>query len=644
MSSETATGSSHLEGLTDTQRLAALWEEGPFLLLAGPGSGKTRVLTTRIARLLGEARGASFRVLALTFTTRAADEMRERIARLVPDLERRLFVGTIHAFCADVLRQHGPEVGLATDFRIYSLKEDREHLLREAFKKKFGRMDSGLPETSKVLPLLDRIRDQLLEPDEVAAAYRDQEVGKKVAKAYAAYDEYLSEARAQDFGALLLNTYRIFKRFPAIAKRYRAVYRFWNVDEFQDTNLAQYKLLSTLAGDDFKNIFIVADDDQIIYQWNGASFERLEEFVRDFSPEVLQLPTNFRCPAEIVEAANRLVSFNQRRTKGKAPLIAARDKEKPGGEPAIRVMHFKTDDMEAAGVAKDISERWSAGEVEIAVLARTRKVLEKMESALQVLGLPSRIIQRRDRFQTPSFIWLHACLKQSDARTDARNLEYVVGAFNELVRANIGVEDVISGAAAGEGDLLRTWVRVVLENKLSKEASRGAEMVSKWLVQSTDYRSFVADALAWLEEVQDTEDVSEGSPFLEDKRAWRGLDTEISRCRGRTASLEVFLQELELRSKEPPAAAREIALMTIHGAKGNEFDYVYLSGLAEDILPSYQSKKGGASAPAMEEERRNCFVAITRTKRHLVLSYADEYSGWTKAPSRFLSDMGLSSK
>lgn len=629
-----------MESLTETQRTAASWDNGAFVLLAGPGSGKTRVLTSRIARILDSSRSESFRVLALTFTNLAADEMRNRIQILLPDLERRLFVGTFHSFCTDVLRQHGPEIGLASDFRIYSTDQDRSEILRESIQQKINSNEIDIPSDVKLLPILDRLRDRLIEPDAVVDSFRNRDLGLNVAKAYEAYDAHLIAINAQDFNSLILNTHRIIQKFPAIAKRYRQVYRYWNVDEFQDTNLGQYRLLKTLAGDKFNNLFVVADDDQIIYQWNGASYTRLEEFARDFEPEILQLPTNFRCPFEIVDLANRLVGKNLLRSKGKEPLIAAK-RPTPRRE-VVRVLEFETQNDEAEGIATEIAKYDLKRRSGVAILARTRALLEGIHGALNQRSVHSRIIQRRDDFQTLPFIWLHACLKQSNNRSDKRVLDQLVGSFNELTGIGLVAADIVAEAEATEGDLLRTWVRVINEGNFRINAKEAASAVLEMLVQSTAYPDFIEFALKWMAQIKATEeDSGQFSPFEEDLRAWKSLQQEILSALGRGASLESFLQELQLRSKEPPTTSGEVALMTIHGAKGKEFDEVILIGLAEDILPSFQSIRAGDSSPEMEEERRNCFVAITRTKRTLTLSYSNNYRGWSKKPSRFLTEMTL---
>ena len=314
-----------LKSLSDVQRQAVCHDDGALLVLAGPGSGKTRVLTTRIARLLHEAPNEPFRVLALTFTNRAADEMRERIERMAPEAEDRLFIGTFHAFSADVLRQHGQHLGIKTDFRIYSTDEDRAEFANRAIASEAGRTAGLDVRHTDFLPLVDRAKAKLIPNEGLAARFRDFERGTKFEMFYAAYDAALREANAFDFNSLVFNAHQLFVRFAALARRYRAVYRYWCVDEFQDTNIAQYEMLKAMAGEDFQNVFAVADDDQIIYQWNGADYRRLDQFRTDFDAAQIQIPTNFRCPAEVVTCANKLIGCNLLRSADKRPLIANRE-------------------------------------------------------------------------------------------------------------------------------------------------------------------------------------------------------------------------------------------------------------------------------------------------------------------------------
>ena len=289
-----------LSELTPSQAAAVDWVDGPLFVLAGPGSGKTRVLTTRVAKLLAETPDKSFRVMALTFTNKAADEMATRIEAFVPDQQDRATIGTFHSFCMQMLQQHGSHIGINPNFAIYSLESDRADLLKEAIRA------SGLSgDNERFLGTIDKLKARLIQPDSCAKLFRDASVGEQVEQTYRSYEDALSRANALDFGSLIAQAYRLISTYPGVGMHYRRAYAYWMFDEFQDTTDGQYRLIRALAGDGFRNIFAVADDDQIIYQWNGASYQQIQRFRADFQPTEIQLPTNYRCPPSIVAAANR---------------------------------------------------------------------------------------------------------------------------------------------------------------------------------------------------------------------------------------------------------------------------------------------------------------------------------------------------
>jgi DNA helicase-2/ATP-dependent DNA helicase PcrA len=241
------------------------WDQGPLLVLAGPGSGKTQVLTCRIAGLLNGSKDQKFRVLALTFTNKAADEMKGRVAGLVPGLEERATIGTFHSFCGQVLRQHGVHLGINPDFAIYSADDDRLAVLEDALQPAQSEGHAVSPDDVKYLGIIDRLKAKLIEPGASQAVLSRLEDPERVVATYQLYEGELRRIKALDFNSLIFEAYRLVKGFPAIAARYRRSYPHWLIDEFQDTNSAQYQLVRTLAGEAFRNIFAVADDDQIIY-------------------------------------------------------------------------------------------------------------------------------------------------------------------------------------------------------------------------------------------------------------------------------------------------------------------------------------------------------------------------------------------
>ena len=623
-----------LTGMTEVQLAAVHWDDGPMMLLAGPGSGKTRVLTSRIASLLEKSEGEKWRTLALTFTTRAADEMRERIDLLVPDSSRRLFVGTFHSFAAELLRQSGTPLGMKTDFKIYSSQADRDFLLEAALKAADIKIDEP---TATMFVVLDGLRDRLVGPADCQRFFRDPMRAERYAAVYGAYESHLRNENAQDFPGLIYNAHRLLTEVPTVAARYAKTYRYVNIDEFQDTNAAQYSLIKALVGTDNKNVFVVADDDQIIYQWNGASPRRLQEFVDDFGAELLQMPTNFRCPDEVVVMANRLITNNLVRTANKKPLLAG--KRRSDDTQQVRVFEFETDDEEAQGIASDIVERHSSRLRDLAVIARNKAILERVQRALELVGISSAIAQRRDSFASTPYQWLHASLQLANRRYDTRLFSQFVEATNALFSLQLDLGEINIAAAISNGDLLLASARAASQAiGIETYLRQILETLHLDLAEKNDFRKFLSNMKRLFSENERA--LAEGfSSVLEDGRAWRELLTEIGIARGRDHTIDAFVQELDLRSKEPRLDDQTVPLLTIHGSKGNEFAHVYLVGLAEDILPSYQSLRGASPNPLLEEERRNCFVAITRCKDSLTLSFARNYGGRPKVRSRFLGEM-----
>lgn len=622
------------QGLNEVQRQAAGWNEGALMLLAGPGSGKTRVLTARIARLFEADPTARWRILALTFTTRAADEMRGRIEHLAPGAAERLYAGTFHAFACEVLRQSGSHVGVKTDFKIYSNPDDREILLHEALNAEGLVLDEP---ASRIFPVLDGLRERLAAPDDCLRFFSDPQRGERFAAIYTAYARHLQRENVLDFPAILYMAHKLFVDFPVLADRYRKTYRYISLDEFQDTNQAQYAFIRSLTGDSHHNVFVVADDDQVIYQWNGASPQRLQQFALDFQPHLLQMPTNYRCPGEVVEMANRLVANNRFRTPGKQPLQTG--KAMPAVAGRVRVLTYANDVDEAAGVATDIISRHPNPADNVVVIARTKAILQSVQSELTRRGRDAQIAQRRDEFASVPYQWLQASLQIANRRSDEREFRSFVESGNALWGIDLDTSDLVAIAKSGNGDLLRSWASAVPIGTLGPLGSEVISALQSHLAERSDFQKYLRIVTTAFADQAAKPD--EDPSVEEDARAWKELQREINGAIGRNAPLETFLQELDLRSKEPPLKSGVIPLLTIHGSKGNEFDHVYLLGLAEDILPSFQSKKDGDHSPQLEEERRNCFVAITRCMETLTMSRADQYRGWSKAPSRFLREMGL---
>lgn len=626
-----------LQSLRGNQSEAAHWGEQASLVLAGPGAGKTRVLTARIAKILDDSRGRNFRVLALTFTTKAASEMRERVDQLVPGLVDRSFIGTFHAFCTQLLRQHGSHLGISPDFAIFDQDADREAVLVDALNEA---ANNGLPVSAddvRWLKAIDELKAKLIVPDKAQARFSDSKAGAKAARVYQIYEAALIQRNAMDFNGLILGACKLLRDVTGVAQRTQRTYPYWLIDEFQDTTPAQYRLLQLAAGDVFKNVFAVADDDQIIYQWAGASYRQIQKFRADFSPQLIQLVENHRCPPEVVEAANLLVVHNTARTPEKLPLVAA----KAAVEDAIGVRVFDSDALEAEGIAAEIAQGDVASRGGTAVLGRTRAMLMPIQQALQSKGVKAIIAQRRDRFISPQFTWLQALLDQALRPADARTFKVMVDAANRVASADLDAAILAAEAEAAGMNYFEHWGRTCISSDIPLLHDLGAQALAlaksragwKAVVRAV-MPLLVASASAAEGAISDADD---------DRSAWDACMKEIRAEKGGDLELDEVIQGLALRSKEPPRDPMAVTLLTVHASKGLEFDAVFVVGLAEDILPSWQSVKKGEDSAEMEEERRNCFVAITRTRHKVILSRATKYRNWSKAPSRFLAEMGIES-
>lgn len=627
--------------LNANQQTAVTWEKGPLLVLAGPGSGKTKVLTTRIVRLVSESPDKRFRILGLTFTTKAADEMRSRIDALISDGRDRVALATFHSFAADVLRQHGSHVGFRPDFVILNQTADREAVLLDAIRE-CAREGIETDESDvKLLPFLDRLLDTCTHSDEVRNRVRDPELADKAAALFAQYRLELEKTNRLDFPCLLSKAIELLESKPAVARLLRTTYTRVCVDEFQDTNYSQYRFLRAIVGDAPPDLFVVADDDQIIYQWNGASPERLLELRNDYKMSVVQLPANYRCPPAVIDLANKLIQHNDSRSADKQPLIAIKPEDRAD---SVRLQHFNDAAEELAWVATDIAGRGPKVHGKCVVLARTKKVLEAAAEALQAAGVTPALHVRKDEFESAAFRWLHSILRLANARGDREQVRRACKAFYTIDGLDLRVEQVLASAAVTGGDLLRAWFEETLAKEALSDLSREfLTALRTRIVSRLDFQGFISTSLDWFRQLHadDGRDLEALGDFQAEEGMWRELVQTIGDRLGDGMTLEAFLQEMDLAPKVPPPPPNATRCLTIHSSKGMEFEHVYLVGLVEDQLPSFQAVKKGPQSRELQEERRNCFVAITRAQLSLTLTYAGRYSGWQKSPSRFLSEMGL---
>jgi DNA helicase-2/ATP-dependent DNA helicase PcrA len=618
-----------LSTLNENQRQAVLWNDGPILVLAGPGSGKTRVLTMRVARLVEEDPDAS--VLALTFTNKSAAEMRERVDHLLGRRADRAHLCTFHSYATEVLRQHGSHLGLRPDFTLLTLDEDRLALLEPAARKLEEAGQIVPTDRLSILRLLDHLFRESYDGGTSAPGLTATPIW--VPPLFDRYCAALVAGNRQDFGSLLHFASRLLRDKPGVARVLRIGWSHVCVDEFQDTNKAQFDLLKLLAPSRNANLFVVGDDDQIIYQWNGASPERLQALRNDYDMEFIQLPENYRCPSEIIELANQLIRHNKLRTQGKRPLLANR--APTGVDDIIRYLEFPQPNKEADFVAKDILAR-GGGAADCVVLARTTKLLEGVARELETVGLAPYLAKKKGDFESPPVRVSLQALRLANARHDREILRRLCVAWQGLTDATVEVEDVIAAATLVGGDFLRAWAAAAE----SEASGSGAVLLARLRSALVDRLEFPGIVDWFLDEGWSAWEANFGEDLRDEVEIWREFHGQhLREHSAEDVTLHGYLQSMDLASKVAPPPRGAVHCLTVHGSKGLEFKHVYLIGMSQEVFPSFQALKKGADSREVEEERRNCFVAITRAQQTLTLTRATQYNGWSKEPSQFLFEM-----
>ena len=610
--------------LNTNQQAAVSWSGGPLLVLAGPGSGKTQVLTLRCAEVLQASEDSS--VLALTFTDKAAGEMRQRLEALLGGPTDRARLTTFHSYAAALLRQHGVHLGLRPDFVVVAQPADRKELLSEVIAAS-GRSD--VPgDHGQVLELLEKLSHDATELTD-ALSDRPPWVGP----VYAAYYLRQRETSRLDYDAIIHFARQLLSDFAGIARVERLTWSHVSVDEFQDTNRAQYLLLKALVGTERPNLFVVGDEDQILYQWNGASTARMNDLVKDFKVDILQLPENYRCPPVIVEKANTLIAHNRGRFAKKKPLVAAKAPE-PVAE-VIRYAVLADEAAEARHIGAEIRARGLISS-ECVVLARASKQLKVICAVLESLGIKSHLAERKTAFVSNDVRLAYDLVRLASGRHDRDLLRRVCVAWTQRAGSLLEAEEVASVAAADGGDFFRAFLDAAPMDPITDAART-------WLldaVQPTAYLDAISKVLLGPTPAEQT---SGSDPMTAEELAtWQELhDDVMAQRRSGDPPIHTYVQELEMRSKAPTPPPNVVRLMTVHGAKGLEFPHVFVAGLADEVFPSYFAIQRGDMSREVEEERRSCFVAITRTRTSLTLTRAQRYGGWNKGPSRFLREMGF---
>lgn len=448
-----------LTTLNESQLEAVRWNEGPLLVLAGPGSGKTRVLTCRIARLLDDSIGERFKILGVTFTNKAAAEMRTRLEAQLKIGKERALLTTFHSFAAEILRQHGHHLGLRPDFEILVEESDRETVVTEAMESLSPEITDSIPNGLKALPIIDKMTAECANAKELRVRLAKHPHAEFLTQLFEAYRNKLIQGNHLDFASLIGLAVQLLEERPAIAKQFHRIYRYVCVDEFQDTNETQFRLLCSLIPTTNPNLFVVADDDQVIYQWNGANPKRLQELSDRYKMHTVQLPENYRCPPVVIELANNLIAHNPNRSIDKKQLKAHKVST---NDSQFRIFHFDEFSNEVAWVVSELVQTPPDARNDCAVLGRSKKLLDAVISECAQQNIPAYIAVRKSQFISAPICWLHAALRLANARADREQVRKLCKAFYSLEGKNFRVEDIVAAAPFYQGDFFRSWLESAL--------------------------------------------------------------------------------------------------------------------------------------------------------------------------------------
>ncbi|EMI54618.1 ATP-dependent helicase [Rhodopirellula sallentina] len=626
------------KNLTAAQTDAVTHVDGPLLIIAGPGSGKTRVVTHRIAYMLQQG-VRPWQIAALTFTNKAADEMRTRLNLLAPD--QPVWMGTFHRFCAQQLRRYASFVGLSENYSIYDMADSRSAMKR-AIQAAGVSTSHATPE--QIASAISKAKNRLITPESM-----QQQSGRAsdavAARVYPVYQEQLLLANAVDFDDLLYHFARLLRENPEVRGELDAKLKYIMVDEYQDTNLAQYAIVRAMSVDN-PNLAVTGDPDQSIYGWRGADLNNILDFEKDY-PHVktVRLEQNYRSTPNILAVADQLIRHNRRR---KAKELYT---DNPDGENVV-LRQYQDGYEEADAIADEIASQMIAGNAEprdFAIFCRMNALTRSLEHALRNRGLPYQIVngvefyQRKEVKDLLAYLHLinnpaHDVALQRIINTPARS----IGATTLGRLQNYADEQRIPMLQAArqvdEIDTLskrsKTMVRsfVSLYDRLRKKATESLEDLVRYLVEETKYIEYLERTSVEKEDANPVENVDE---FL-------SAAVEFDRMHPEDGSLEAFLEQVALVSDTDKFedSNNRVTLMTLHAAKGLEFPRVFVIGVEDDLLPHYRSKQDDQQ---LEEERRLLFVGITRAKQWLQLSYAKRRSMRgdfrVAIPSMFLSEL-----
>jgi DNA helicase II / ATP-dependent DNA helicase PcrA len=641
------------DGLNPAQRAAVNSLSGPLLVLAGAGSGKTRVVTYRIAELIRHGTRPS-RILAVTFTNKAAKEMQQRAATLLAQQhllgkqhKERPEISTFHSLCVRILRRHAPRLGYPAGFAIYD-RGDQESVARAALRE--IKVDDGVLRPGDLLASISRWKMQSVRPQQAASlAHGDKE--HLASLAYRRYQDSLKQAGAVDFDDLLLCTEELFEKFAEVRRAEGERFSHLLIDEYQDTNGSQYRIVKALAGS-HRNLCVVGDDDQSIYGWRGADVSHILRFKHDWpDAKVVRLEENYRSTAAILTLANRLIRFNrQRHDKVLRPA-------RPGGEKP-QILQCKDEVAEARQVVDDIRSRLQDGAAEprdFAILFRTNEQPRAFEMELRKALLPYVLVGGMSFYDRKEVRDILAYLKLLVSPSDEVSLRRII---NTPPRG-IGPKAVgaLIDHAVAKGKTL--WDILPAASEIPAMPSPASEAIEKLRSMIEQFRrrllqeSSLDVVSALIHQIGYRDDLVRQYKDPQELQArWAAVEDVVNSLAGyeqrsKRPTLGGFLDEIAMgdreneQDKERQLSRNAVALMTLHSAKGLEFPQVYLVGMEEGLLPHRRSVE--MEGAAIDEERRLCYVGITRAQDRLTISLALSRLKWGKAratePSRFLFEI-----
>jgi len=632
---EPSSAPDYLAGLNPEQREAVETVDGPVLVLAGAGTGKTRVLTTRLAHILATGRARPWELLAVTFTNKAAREMRERITHLIgPSAEGLRWLGTFHSVAAQILRRHAELVGLKSTFTILDT-DDQERVCKQLLEA--ANLDTKRWTPRSLSGLIDHWKNRGWTPEKLPST--EDFANGKGHSLYAAYQARLVSLNACDFGDLLLHNLTILSQHVDIAEEYRRRFRYILVDEYQDTNVAQYlwlRLLTSSTG----NVCCVGDDDQSIYGWRGAEVDNILRFERDFpGAKVIRLERNYRSTQHILGAASGLIAANKGRL-GKTLWTEDLSGDK------VRVRGVWDGEAEARLIADEIetARRQGMAYKDMAVLVRASFQMRAFEERFVMLAIPYVVIGGPRFFERAEIRDAHAYLRLILSEDDDLAFERIVNVPKRGI-GDTSVQKVLQIARLSGVSAMAAVRDLITSDELQ---ARTRTALSNFVRDIDRWRAFAQSSTHW----ELTETVLEESGYTDMQKADRATgQTRLDNLKELTQSMQAFdsltayLEHVSLvMDLDRGESADSVQIMTLHGAKGLEFPLVFLPGWEEGVFPSQRSidEKG---EKGLEEERRLAYVGVTRAKQDARISFAANrlvYGRWTsQLPSRFVDELPI---